>query len=151
MMLAVGLVFIILLAGKAFYAEKENGTITGLLIGWNLIETDKSPGGDGLKFGSTEKLRPRSSFSSKSEFSKSDSYETGVMAFKALPLALQCRNAVAVISIKLILGSVAEKSPNQIVQKTIRDIKRHPGRYPYTKSDCSVRLPAMMRKLKRRI
>lgn len=96
------------------------------------------------------KLRSRASFSSESEFLKSQSFQTARLAGTILPLALYCKDRQAVALVKSVLGTVTGKDPYHAELMAIGWLARHRKRLGYRPADCSKQLPEVVADLRSR-
>ncbi len=97
------------------------------------------------------KLRSRSSFKSIDEFTRSKSFKSSTLAFEILPIALVCKDLVALAAAKSVIATVAEKPIYPVMLMINLDMKKHPKKYTFSKRDCESKLPKLMKKLRRQI
>lgn len=131
-------------------AETDLRTALGSMLG-SAQGSASATGSHRYILNNAPNLKPRASFPTEEAFRNSASFQTAEMAAKTLPLALYCRNRIAVDTIKSILGTVTGQDPYHAEVLAIRLLSQHREQLGYTNSACSKKLPGRMATLFARI
>ncbi|MCB1509564.1 MAG: hypothetical protein KDJ36_01575 [Hyphomicrobiaceae bacterium] len=135
-------------AVKASNAPFSSASVVAFLMGQ---KAEPNVGQGQAQFKLTGQLKRRSSFSSEAAFKDSPSFRTLLLAGRALPLAIHCKDDSALGAIKTVLGFISERDPFYAEMMARGFMQRQPERFKFTPADCRKTLPTMLSDLRNRV